>query len=210
MNVKKNIHIILAIMLAPLIFYLILKIGWTDVSCEQLSAYDYDNFKAIGELIKVVLSRLIIFGSGILVFYFLQRFLRAFQNKYIQVAYIGILWAIIFYPGFRVANQNYNDALFISSLCNKTTGNAMHVKSNNVTYPEYEYLQGKLILLPDISPQSDSIQIDYYHDGFLPDFSLDILLRVPINDTIKTDERRWFEKSKGGQYKWLEFRDGDH
>ena len=125
------------------------------------------------------------------------------------MTYIALLWTIIFYPQFRVAIQNSNDAPFISSLCNKTTGSAMQVKSTNVTYPEYEYLQGELILLPDISPRSDSIQIDYYHDVFLPDFSLHILFRVPVNETTKTDEKHWFEKSRDSKFKWLEFRDGE-
>ena len=85
----------------------------------------------------------------------------------------------------------------------------MQVKSINVTYPEYQYLQGELVLLPDISSQSDSIQINYYHDGFLPDFSLTVLFRVPVNEPKKTDEKHWFEKSRDNKFKWLEFRDGE-
>lgn len=85
----------------------------------------------------------------------------------------------------------------------------MQVKSENVTYPEYQYLQTQLVLLPNISAKADSIQIDYYHDGFLPDFSLYILFRLPVNEPQKTDEKYWFEKSRDANYKWIEFRDGE-
>ncbi len=199
----------MTLVLTPVLFYLILKFGWTNLYCGQLSGYDYDDFKIIGGLIKLVLLFFAICGGGILVFYLLKKFVPAFKNKYIQVSYFAFLWAIVFYPGFRVAIQNHSDAPFISSLCNKTTGSAMQVKSTNVSYPEYEYLQGELILLPDISPRSDSIQIDYYHDGFLPDFSLHILFRVPVNEPTKTDEKHWFEKSRDSKFKWFEFRDGE-
>ena len=65
---------------------------------------------------------------------------------------------------------------------------------------------GQLVLLPDISSESDSIKIDYYHDGFLPDFSLYILFKVPINDSRQIGENHWFEKSRDGKFKWLEYR----
>ena len=206
---KKNLHIILTLVLTPVLFYLILEYGSTYVYCGQLSGYDYDDFKIIGGLIKLVLVFLAICGGGTLVFFLLKKLVPAFKNKYAQVAYIMLLWTLVFYPRLRVAIQNHNDAPFISGLCDKTTGNVMQVKSINVTYPEYQYLQGELVLLPDISSQSDSIQIDYYHDGFLPDFSLHILFRVPVNEPTNPDEKHWFEKSRDSKFKWLEFRDSE-
>ena len=84
----------------------------------------------------------------------------------------------------------------------------MKVKSDNVTYSEYKYLQTELVLLPNISSHSDSIQINYYHDGFLPDFSLYILFKVPINEIQEIDGKHWFEKNRDTNYKWIEYKDG--
>lgn len=204
---KKNLHIILTSILIPIIIYFILEFFSTSVYCEELSGYYYDDFKVISGFIKYIFFLLGLFGSGVLAFYLLKKYVPAFLNRYVQVAYIVLLWGIAFYPMFRTIIQNHNNASLVSSLCNKTTGTIMHVKSTNITYNEYKYLQGKLVLLPDISSQSDSIQIDYYHDGFLPDFLLNIRYRVPVNDPTETNDKRWFEKSRDSLFKWIEYSD---
>lgn len=196
-------------MFTPVFFYFILNFGWTNIYCAHLSGYNYEDFKILGGLIKLILLFLTICGGGILVFYLLKKYVLAFQNKYVQAAYIFLLWVIIFFPQLRVTIQNHNNSPLVSSLCDKTMSTGILVKSDNLTFPEYEYLQSKLSLLPDISSLADSIGIDYYHDGFLPDFSLKIHFRVPINDQSKADEKHWFEKSRDGKFKWIEFRDGE-
>lgn len=85
----------------------------------------------------------------------------------------------------------------------------MDARSENVTFEEYQYLQSRVILFPDLPNQADSIKIHYYHDGFLPDYSLTIEFRVPLNTPINSNTKYWIETSRNKNFKWIAYENGD-
>lgn len=202
---RQNLYIPLTIVLVPVFYALLLKFGFTVVYCQQLSGYDYDDFAVVGSFFKLVFLFLLACWIAILIFYLLNRFVPQFKSLGLQMLYIVLFWTVVFYSAFKVAIQSEAENEIIQSLCAKTTGSGMKVKSENVSWSEYNYLRDDLILLPPLPPDADSISIDYCHDGFLPDFSLHVLVRLPASDTALAHKKHWLEKSRNNRFVCMEY-----
>ncbi|MDP2387281.1 MAG: hypothetical protein Q8M29_12970 [Bacteroidota bacterium] len=73
------------------------------------------------------------------------------------------------------------------SLKRKLTDNGMQLKADSLSLIEYKELRGDYSILPELPPAADSIEINYYHDDFLGDYSIDILFTLPKSMPLPPD-----------------------
>ncbi|GAB5399735.1 MAG: hypothetical protein Aureis2KO_13200 [Aureisphaera sp.] len=72
-------------------------------------------------------------------------------------------------------------------------------EGNNLTIDEYELITN-LNWFPKISKEADSISFSYYRDGFLPDYSFNLVYYVPLESTVDTLSYIGDQFEKGRSY----------
>jgi hypothetical protein len=71
------------------------------------------------------------------------------------------------------------------AICAKSNSNGMFTESKGLTVGEYTYLRTLCPLLPPAPNGADSLRVNYYSDGFLPDFSLHVVCAVKRSNATR-------------------------
>jgi hypothetical protein len=196
---KNQLHILIALLL--------IFIFWLFKSTSQnlcLNLYTSD-FGVENNFIKIIFIRVLLSLFFLLLLYFLIKKNNLFRGKIFQVTYTILVIILIFnLPIFFYKKDHLNDKT-VASICDKTTGDFMNVKSMNLTYMEYQFLQKRKVILPKLVSNADSIHIEYYHDGFLPDYNLNIRFRIPKKEKIELDGKIWREESSNENFRWISY-----
>jgi len=184
-KIKYIIVFILVCFLGAFLVYL------TDNSCDAISNYNWTVQFGIGILFFALIKMIIIFIVGILLFLLFRKKIRHKKYDKIKLIYFAILPLFVFHYQFLLIPNNIINRSTVHSICEKSSTDGMTTHSKNINLSEYNFLQDKLFLLPNIPNTSDSIDLDYYHDGFLGDFSLDVTFACDIYSRIDILDKRW-------------------
>lgn len=74
-----------------------------------------------------------------------------------------------------------DERMIDETICAKSTSNGMFTESKGLTVEEYEHLRALNPYLPPVPAGADSLRVEFYSDGFLPDFSLHVVCAVKRN-----------------------------
>lgn len=184
-NIKPALAFIATNVIGALLFYL------TDFSCPAILNYDWTVQFGIGTIIWELGKMFLIFIVGIVLFLIVKKKIN--KNKYdkIKLIYFAIFPFLIFHNQFLRIPINLMNRKMVNSICAKSSSNGMQTESNDLYLKEYRYLQGELFLLPDIPKSSSNIDVKYYHDDFLGDFSLEVQLLCASDEVIDTTKGKW-------------------
>jgi hypothetical protein len=198
---KNHFHILLTLLLVFILWYFLSP---SKSNCLYLYISD---FGVENSFIQILLVRVFLCLFFLLLLNFLIKKNNLFRGKIFQVTYTILVIILIFnLPIFFYKKDHLNDKT-VASICDKTTGDLMNVKSMNLTYKEYQFLQKRKVILPKLVSNADSIHIEYYHDGFLPDYSLNIRFRIPKKEKKELDGKIWREESSNENFRWIYYLD---
>lgn len=92
--------------------------------------------------------------------------------------------------------------------------NGYQTRADSLSFEEYKEIM-RISGFPEISESSRNISVDYYEEGFLPDFSISVTYEVPVIEEITEMEYKHGQYSKSisvkvmGQYKKVYYREGE-
>jgi hypothetical protein len=144
----------------------------------------------------------------------------ALRSIHGTIGYCAALAVITFPLHFALIPMNLWNHGQEPSICSKSTSDGMFTTSTGLTPKEYAHLQDMLPLLPELPITPDSINLFYYSDGFLPDFSLKVRCAVrsasvgtfpPYAHIAKDGPSGWMldTSSKDPMVAWLVYEDGE-
>lgn len=188
--IKRNLN-------AAGVFVLVTLIGWglltlSDNSCHAILGY-YD----LGGVFTGLTRMIGFFLIGIIVFVLARRFLKIHIARY-KVLYFAILPFFVFYHEFAQIPENIRNREVISSICTKSSFNGMENRSANLSLKEYNFIKERTSLLPALPASSVLIDIYYYHDDFLGDYSINIKLICNKSERMILNKDHWFIKPLSG------------
>ncbi len=106
----------------------------------------------------------------------------AFMNTASGTAVYFVLLTVAAFPlQFGALIFDGEERLMQRAICAKSNSNGMFTDSKGLTVDEYDYLRSLHPFLPLVPGGADSLRIQYYSDGFLPDFSLHVVCAVKRN-----------------------------
>jgi hypothetical protein len=192
----------------------------TRVKCDALSHY---SFITIGDVMRrlfmLVVYVPVMLWLGIRTYRWLRERMHTLNSIRGTASYFILLAFVIFPFQFIGIGRNILDGDIRRSICAKSTSDGSFTESHGLTVDEYSHLQNRLPILPILPSEPIEVSVNYYSDGFLPDFSLTVgcaisrssasgyRIAVPITevgpsgwmlDTTRTDET----------VAWLIFNDG--
>lgn len=88
-------------------------------------------------------------------------------------------------------------------ICSKGVDDGILMKLNHITVEEYNFLNKESQWLPKIPKEGQNIQLSYYRDHFLGDFTLDI--SFTLYDSITLDTIQYPKWRKQGNVYALKF-----
>lgn len=187
--IRKSIKYFL-IAAANLAILTLLLALWTDEFERQ-----FNLFVRPGEFLKIIaFTFLALIGMRILVVYFRKKKIYDTRRKIKYATILTILICLVLYFNYtikavqnRLVNATTREHIFGKL---KSTNNA---KVDSLFFDEYKEIM-RINGFPKIPESSKNISVDYYEDGFLPDFSISVTYEVPITEIISE------MKYKNGQY----------
>lgn len=90
------------------------------------------------------------------------------------VLYFVVLTLVAFPRGTSALFGLLEERRIEEAICLKSTSNGMFTESVGLSVPEYNHLKTLNPLLPLLPVGADSLRVNYYSDGFLPDFALQV------------------------------------
>lgn len=136
------------------------------------------------------------------------------------VGYCAALAVVTFPRHFVLIPVNLWKHGMEHSICAKSRSDGTFTHSTGLTAEEYGHLQGMLPLLPVLPVTPDSINLFYYSDGFLPDFTISVRCAVrrgspntypPYVRMTKDGPSGWMldTTSTDPRIAWLVYEDGE-
>lgn len=92
--------------------------------------------------------------------------------------YFVVLTLVAFPRGTSALFGMFEERRIEESICLKSTSNGRFTESVGLSVPEYNHLKTLHPLLPLLPVGADSLRVNYYSDGFLPDFALKVQCAV--------------------------------
>jgi hypothetical protein len=184
-NLKPALAFITVCLIGAVLIFLV------DNSCFAISQYRWTVVLGIGSILSSLLRITLIFTAGIILFLIIKRKIRPEKYNRVKLLYFSIFPIFIFYNQILLIFKGIMNRPMEKSICNKSSSNVMTTQSKILNLNEYDYLKSKLFLLPDLPKTSDSINISYYHDDFLGDFSLNLNFVCENKELIDTADKRW-------------------
>jgi hypothetical protein len=196
---------------------------------EDCTALDHYSITTIGDVKRFFLMTFVyapvIFWLGVRAYRQLRRRWAMFGTVRGTCCYFIVLGFAVFPFQFMGITTNLRNDGIERSICDKSTSNGMFTESVGLTAAEYAHLWKMLPLLPDPPIKPDSVNISYYSDGFLPDFSLSVRCAVsrasargippiglpPYMPSTMNNPSGWMVDTTGADPKvaWLVFEDGE-
>ncbi len=117
------------------------------------------------------------------------------------VSYFILLAFVVFPFQFIGIGTNLRNLDMERSICDKSNSNGTFTESVGLNIAEYTHLQTLLPRLPVLPLKSDSINIQYYSDGFLPDINLEV--RCAVNPDSVFGVPAAVQWNKDGPSGWM-------
>jgi hypothetical protein len=188
--IRRNIlTIVIFILSCSACFLLSLFAG---ASCEAILHYTWTVQFGIGGIVFSLIRMFIIWVAGMTVWFLIRRKIKSQNYKRIKFFYFALLPLLIFYKQLEQISGNIIDQSMERSICDKTTSNGMTTSSKKLTLPEYDHLKINLPLLPALPLTAEKINISYYTDDFLGDYTLSVQFECDIHEPIDTSLHRWW------------------
>ena len=168
----------------------------TSVSCSQIEVFNGDSlFQSLKFL------GFIIIGIGIwFIGYKLSKRLK-FENNQLIFYFIFISLVSTSNIGKKIWKNNFSSSKeLIRSICSKSQDDGMMYNANGLSTDEYNYLTDGSGWLPEMPLVSKNIEISYYRDDFLGDYSLNIKIEIPIDESIDSLKYPEWEKNEENKY----------
>lgn len=208
--IKKSIKYLFIAAANAAILTLLLAL-WTD-DIERR----FDLFVRPGEFLKIIaFGFLSLIGMRLLVNYFRKNNINDTRTK---MKYASVLTVIICAPLYF----SYSIKVLQNRLIN--AGTRQHIlgklksgrqaSADSLSFEEYSEIM-KISGFPEIPESSRNISVDYYEDGFLPDFSYDVTYEVPVAEEIEEMNYKHGQYSKSisvkvmGQYKKVYYQESE-
>lgn len=171
-----------------LLFLISILVVFTVISINKFvsaSCYEINVFKGDFLYRLIIFIRNVILGIGIWIIGYLL-FKRIKLNKKQSIIYFVIISLLstsntilkIWKSNFSTSSQ------IVKSICNKSNDDGMVFEAKNLNGIEYNYLIKGGNWLPESPPESKSINIHYYRDEFLGDYTLSVELELPSYITL--------------------------
>ncbi|MES2268363.1 MAG: hypothetical protein V4520_16490 [Bacteroidota bacterium] len=157
---------------------LIIKIiDYADCSCAALDTYLPADF---GYAFSALAVMILTFVLGFIFYAFVL--MKLLTNKLFKYGYWILLPVFIFIRPLLSVQGKFAYRDIKHSICNKSTGSGLEAKSKSLSLYEYNYLRSRYTLFPNVPKTAKEIDINYYVDDFLGDFSLEISLSCNRNE----------------------------
>jgi hypothetical protein len=188
--IRRNILTIVVFMLSCCAC--ILLSFFTSSSCDAILNYSWTVQFGIGGVVLSIIKMFIVWVAGITAWLLIRRKLQPHRYKRIKYFYFSLLPLVIFSKQLLAVPGDILNRPMKHSLCEKTTAYGMKTESKNVTLSEYDYLRTNFQLLPSLPLTAEKIDISYYADNFIGNYSLSIHFECGIREPIDTASRKWW------------------
>jgi hypothetical protein len=168
---------------------------WYSATCDSLELYDVFTLPELIVLVSSPFISLIILSTG--------RFLYRQINARIEVnspvkfkicSFVLVSVLSFYYPISIIAHTCFNDSIS-TSICQKSERNHQNAHSNKLNYEEYVYIKNTNNF-PAIPTNSRNIDLFYFEDDFLGDYSVVLTFELDLTDKLNTTKRWKSEKWK--------------
>ncbi|MEC3907842.1 hypothetical protein VOI54_12505 [Tamlana sp. 2201CG12-4] len=169
------------------------------VDCDTLiEFYNIDYISDFFQILLILVVIVVTWIVGVLIYYYLRRKRKINIYLYFTVATLISLSTMYFKPKEKKNIVNISPEMK-NVICKKGSDDGMFLQLDNLTNNEYEYLRSLKKWWPEIPNEANSINVEYYRDDFLGDFSFDINLDLP--NIIEIDSIKYPEWTKiDGKY----------
>lgn len=158
----------------------------TNGECDAIRQYKWSVQFGIGDALARCAVEVILLVGGVLLFRRLRRKAIPALNGNSALVYFAVLPLVVFHAQFVGIANNISHAPIERAVCAKSDLDGLTIHSSALSRSEYDFLMKQLVVLPELPAGADSISIDYYHDGFLPDFMLTVAC---VADTVSPQFR---------------------
>jgi hypothetical protein len=162
---------------------------WYSAKCDSLELYDVFTLPELIVLVTSPIVSLIILSIGR--FFYRQVNAKIEVNSSVKFkifSFVLVSVLSLYYPISIIVHTSLNDSIR-TSICQKSKRDHQSAHSNKLNYEEYAYIKNTNNL-PAIPINSRNIDLFYYEDDFLGDYS--IVLTFELDLTVKlTTTKRW-------------------
>ena len=161
---------------------------WYGTNCEELKLYDVFSLTDLIVIVTSPLVSLMILSFGRFIYYqLITRVEIKSTVKFKIYSFIIVSILSLFHP-ISIIVHNFLNEPIKSSICRKSKLLGQSASSINLSFEEYQYI-AKTNNFPEIPIQSKVINIFYYEDDFLGDYSIEIIFELRIHDKFNATKR---------------------
>jgi hypothetical protein len=171
----------------------------TSVSCSQIEVFN-------GDLLFQALKFLGFTILGVGIWWIGYKFFKrlTFEKNQLILYFIFISLVSTSNIGKKIWKNNFSSSKeLIRSICSKSQDDGMIYNANRLSAEEYNYLTNESGWLPRIPLDSKNIEISYYRDDFLGDYSLNIKIELPTGESINSLKYPEWKKNEENKYVFL-------
>lgn len=194
--IRRNIRVIIVFLLSC--GACVLLSYFTSTSCDAILNYSWTVQFGVGGVIIAMIKMFIVWVTGVTVWLLIRRKIQPQRYYPIKLFYFALLPLFIFSKQLLEVPGDVMNKSLEHSICDKTVSNGMTTKSTNITPSEYDYLKTRFQLLPTLPLTAEKINISYYTDHFLGDYSLSVQFECAMNEVIDTASHKWWVESIEG------------
>jgi hypothetical protein len=165
---------------------------FTSSPCKAILNYSWTIQFGIGGVVLSIIKMFIVWVAGITVWLLIRRKLQPQRYKRVKYFYFGLLPLVIFFKQLSAIPGDILNRPMEHAICDKTTTYGMKTESKNMTLSEYDYLRTNFHLLPALPLTTEKIDISYYADNFIGDYSLSVRFECSIREPIDRASHRWW------------------
>jgi hypothetical protein len=168
----------------------------TSVSCSQIDIFKGDSLFLLLKFLGYAILGFVIWVIG----YKVSKRLKLEKHQLI-LYFIFVSLVSTSNIGMKIWENNFSSSKeLIKSICSKSKDSGMIYKANGLTADEYNYLTDGSGWLPKTPIIAKNIEISYYRDEFLGDYSLNIEIEIPANESIDSSKYPKWKKKRDNIY----------
>lgn len=150
--------------------------------CSALDVFsDESSIYSFFEILKTVLIAIGIWTIGLILFYMLKQIKKISILLYFPLLTVIALHSFIIKASTREPEEN---RLLKQEVCSKSTDDGMLLNFYGLNKEEYDFINSKSQWLPSVPSESEIINIEYFRDGFVGDYDLQIELKLRSEEKL--------------------------
>ena len=177
MNKNTRIQIILwaIVITTAIVALLFIAKELTTIRCPELYVFTDFSFSKIMFLIIILIIFFIIWLVGLILYLKFER-----VKRLNIILYFGLLATFSSIPLISNIYMNISDPdrQLKKEICEKLHDDGMNFQATKLTILEYRFLTQSNSWIPNVPDDSKEIDIEYYRDDFLGDYSLSIIFTL--------------------------------